>query len=417
MPRSYPSALNQLRVRHFRLLDTLAEEGSLRKAAKALHMSQPAASGMLQEVERAFGSTLFTRTRKGVAVNATGKIALGRVRTLLSELGMVAEELQSPETSPVLRIGALQHAFYGPLQELLPEFLARTDCRLLIREDSGPGLMSRLEQNDVDCIIGRMPAVWIDSFDRRGFFYRPLYEFETCVVAASTHPLTRRRKVSLEQASKFPWILSRSGSNTRYVLGAAFAAAGLDPPEIRIETPSFIFSLPLLATGNCLTIAPREPALQQQRLGLARILPIRLPKLLTPVAFVAQRSAMQNPNVQLFWECARRSVASRHARTSGSAYAKFATEHLPAAASRIESNRVAKSRRTRPTFPLRPLRPPDRDSAPLRLELPHILHQSLHPLDRHGVVYRSAHAADGAVAFELEHAALFGALQKLAVEL
>jgi hypothetical protein len=48
-------------------------------------------------------------------------------------------------------------------------------------------------------------------------------------------------------------------------------------------------------------------------------------------------------------------------------------------------------------------------STPLRLELPHILHQPLHALDREGVVDRGAHAADGAVAFELHHAARFRA--------
>src|SRR5712675_154556 len=63
-------------------------------------------------------------------------------------------------------------------------------------------------------------------------------------------------------------------------------------------------------------------------------------------------------------------------------------------------------------------RPPAPDqSPPLRLELLHVLHQPLHTLDRHGVVDRGAHAADGAVAFELHHTARFGAFQKLAVEL
>src|SRR6266850_1985606 len=57
-----------------------------------------------------------------------------------------------------------------------------------------------------------------------------------------------------------------------------------------------------------------------------------------------------------------------------------------------------------------------KQSPPLRLELPHILHQPLHALDRHGVVDRGAHAADGAVAFELHHAARFGAFQELAVQ-
>src|SRR5229473_3220198 len=52
-----------------------------------------------------------------------------------------------------------------------------------------------------------------------------------------------------------------------------------------------------------------------------------------------------------------------------------------------------------------------KQSPSLRLELPHILHQPLHALDRHRVVDRGAHAADGAVAFELHHAARFRAFK------
>ena len=53
---------------------------------------------------------------------------------------------------------------------------------------------------------------------------------------------------------------------------------------------------------------------------------------------------------------------------------------------------------------------------PLRLKLPHVFDQPLHALDRHGVVGLGAHAADGAVAFELHYAARFRAFQELAVD-
>ncbi len=61
------------------------------------------------------------------------------------------------------------------------------------------------------------------------------------------------------------------------------------------------------------------------------------------------------------------------------------------------------------TFRQRPLA--TLGSTALPLKLPHVLHQPLHALDRHGIVDRSAHAADRAVAFELHQAARFGAFQ------
>jgi len=55
------------------------------------------------------------------------------------------------------------------------------------------------------------------------------------------------------------------------------------------------------------------------------------------------------------------------------------------------------------------------ESTPLRLDLPHVLDQALHALDRRGFVDRGAHATDGAVAFQLHHAARFGAFQAVPV--
>ena len=76
-------------------MEALVAVGSLHKAASEIHVSQPAASAMLQAVERAFGVTLFDRTRRGVVLNSHGVVALARMRTVLSELSMLSQELHS----------------------------------------------------------------------------------------------------------------------------------------------------------------------------------------------------------------------------------------------------------------------------------------------------------------------------------
>jgi DNA-binding transcriptional LysR family regulator len=309
MNRPVDSALNHLRVRHLKLVETLVRMGSVHKAAKTLHLSQPAASAMLHETEDALGTVLFDRTRKGVVLNKHGIAALARLRVVLGELDMLAEEFQSPQIIPVMRVGSLQHAFFGVLQSFLPRFLSRTNCRVDLITGSVTDLVARLQRSELDCLIGSMPAAaWTESSRNWAFFYRPLYENQICVVAGATHPLARKRRVTLEDLSRFTWILSRPGSNTRYVLMSAFAAAGLPPPQVRIETESFVFSFPLLAVSDYLAVVPRDAALNQQRLGVARILAINLPQLLTPVAFIAQRSSMMNPNVALLWRSIREAM-------------------------------------------------------------------------------------------------------------
>lgn len=306
MSRISASAVTQLRIRHLKLLEALIAVGSLHKAARSLHLSQPAASAMLKEVEHALGTTLFERTRKGVVPNAHGGVAVARVRTILGELAMLSQELEAARPTQILRFGTVNHALYGVLQRVLPEFLARTHCRIDLYENNMAPLTKLLEADALDCILGRLPSGSIDPLLRRGFFYEPLYDFDMCVLAAASHPLAKRRKVSLRDVSEFPWILPREGANARYTLVSTFASAGLPEPNIRVETTSFVVSLQLLSVTDWLTVAPRDAGLNQQRLGLARLLPVRLPKLLTPVAFIAPRSAMANPNVRLLWEVIRK---------------------------------------------------------------------------------------------------------------
>ena len=306
MSRISASAVTQLRIRHLKLLEALVAAGSLHKAAKSLHLSQPAASAMLKEVEHALGTALFERSRKGVVPNAHGGVAVARARSILGELAMLSQELEAARPTQILRFGTLTHALYGVLQRVLRDFLARSQCRIDLYESSLSRLSELLEADALDCMLGRLPTGSIDPLLKRGFFYEPLYDFDMCVLAAASHPLARRRKLSWGDLSKFPWILPREGANSRYTLLSSFASAGLPEPNIRAETTSFVVSLQLLSVTDWLTVAPRDAGLNQQRLGLARVLPIRLPKLLTPVAFIAPRSAMANPNVRLLWEVVRK---------------------------------------------------------------------------------------------------------------
>jgi len=276
-----------------------------------LHMSQPSASATLRDVERAFGATLFHRSQQGVTLTREGGVAVVRLRAILGELGMLARELHSTRPVPVLRVGAIEQAFFGVLQKLLYRLLPRIDCRVDLIDGSALSLADRLHRNELDCLLGRMSGAWIDSHSDLDFFYQPLFDLELCVVGAPSHPLSRVRKLEVGDLSDASWIVPREGAISRQVLVNAFNSAGLPPPKIQIETSSFLFTLPLLRATGCLTVAPRDPCLAQQKLGLAKILRVNLPQPLPPVAFVARRSSMENPNVQLLWEEMQKATARR----------------------------------------------------------------------------------------------------------
>jgi len=85
-------ARSRLNARQLALIVQLDEKRSVLQAAEAAHMTQPAASKLLQTVEDALGVELFTRHSRGVAPTAYGEIVARHARAVLAEFKRVHEE-------------------------------------------------------------------------------------------------------------------------------------------------------------------------------------------------------------------------------------------------------------------------------------------------------------------------------------
>src|SRR6218665_4090263 len=97
-----------LRLRHLELLVALAETPTMRGAAARLHLSQPAISKMLGELESCFGARLFERSHQGIHANALGTSAAFRARAVLHELARATADVAAMQSgiTVVLRVGA-----------------------------------------------------------------------------------------------------------------------------------------------------------------------------------------------------------------------------------------------------------------------------------------------------------------------
>src|SRR5262249_41623809 len=148
------AALQRLRIQHLKLIEIAIDLGSLHKAARALKISQPRASAMLNEVESALGKRLFERTRKGVTLNSDGVVAVARLRGLLHEIGMFSHELRPEPSRPLFRIGVVAQAYFRVLKQILPPLLTRLDCRLELIHNDAPVLAAKLMDGELDCMLG-----------------------------------------------------------------------------------------------------------------------------------------------------------------------------------------------------------------------------------------------------------------------
>ena len=283
--------LDQLRVKQIRFLSLLASLGSLAATADHLSMTPSAASMLLKEIEGLFGAKLFRRQGRGMTLTDDGRALLPRCQTVLGELTAMASTLQGAGR-PLVRIGAFPHTTATVLPGIIKQLLCGPPAwRVEIVDGSADDLMKLLLQGEIDLLLGRVPRQVAGTPAIEGLAQRVLYESSLSVVAARNHPLAGRRNVPLRELLNWPWILPGMQSTTRVALMDAFLRSGLSLPVPVAQSPSFFYSLSVVANTELLTCCATSAALQSGH--PTAILPVKVGQDPSPVALVWRKASEQ----------------------------------------------------------------------------------------------------------------------------
>ena len=286
--------IEQLRLRDLLLLEHIETEGSLRKVAEALHVTQPAVTQALQGLERAFDVALVERGRRGVLLTAAGRAALARLRTARCEVTAACEAAQAPQR-PLLRLGSSPMAAL----EVMPKALTRLrralpEGQVILTETSVPRLWAALAEGELDAIASRLPNLGPGERLPEGVAHDAVGSERVVVVAAQSHPMARRRP-SVEQLALQAWVLPPPGSLAVVMLDEWFSKAGLAPPQVSVTSDSFLTNLRLAAGGELLTVAP-ETAVRSQAAALKlRVIASPWPHRPGELVFAYRASSLVNP--------------------------------------------------------------------------------------------------------------------------
>lgn len=208
----------------------IARLGSVRAAAEALHLTQPAASMALAEMERQLDAPVFARERGRLRLNTRGKELLPLAQELLeryAEFGRLARG-GAKALAGELRIGASNTVGNYLVGALLGDFVR-----------AHPQVAIRLRVANTDAIAAALLAHELDVGCVEGPVIHPSLEMEvwrddTLVVCASPdHPLSRRRRLQPDDFAGARWVLREPGSATR--ANSERVLAQLPPGETALE--------------------------------------------------------------------------------------------------------------------------------------------------------------------------------------
>ncbi|WP_245791965.1 LysR family transcriptional regulator [Modicisalibacter ilicicola] len=254
------------------MLTTLADSRNMHVAARQMHLSQPAASKMLKDLEGFFGFEIFMRQPRAMVLTELGAHVVRHARILLNDAGRLVEEIDA------LRQGGYGQLIIGAIPaaapEILPAALAELKHRrprlaISFQEQSSDRLLIDLEYKRLDLVIGRLT-----SSDQHNLFdFEPLREEPLRIVVRSGHPLLDSEP-SLEELSHWPWVLHPSTSPMRGVFETALAEAGIASPTSVVETTSTQTALQLLKISDMLAVLPRSVLRSPLAAGQYQTLPL-----------------------------------------------------------------------------------------------------------------------------------------------
>ena len=297
-----------MELRHLRYFAAVAEaENILRAATQKLHVSQPAVSRQIRDLEEELRVELFERTGKSVRLTAAGRLFLKDVRGILERIDEAVRSVrafaQPGETelhvgySPILRTQMVSPTLRA-FQLVMPT--VHVKLHDLTYEKMLTGLRD-----------GRLQLAFVIRPSKHGSYrdlrFEELLRKQVRLAVSPNHPFVERRSVSLAEAAQEPFVgLTREDfPNYEDYLSAIFASVK-DKPRVIEEhdSPSSVISAIEAGTGVGLAVD-----LLGYNFG-SRVQFVRLTPEPKPVTFgIAVRKGRLTPATEKFWRCAKEATA------------------------------------------------------------------------------------------------------------
>src|SRR5687768_15506234 len=246
----------RIKLRDLQILFSVAQLGSMAKAASHLSITQPTVSQAIADLEHVVGVRLFDRSTQGAVLTVYGDILLKSGMQAFDALkeGMLSIEFLARPGAGDVWIGCAEVTLHGFVPAVIRR-LAQQHPKIVVHAvDVNPSEndFQRLRDRRLDLMIGRSPLAPIDD----DLQVEDLFNESFYVVTAAHNPWARRRKVALADLMNESWIFGESGNRTQALISGVFRAKGLGLPPISVYTTSMNLRLALLVSGSYFSCIP-----------------------------------------------------------------------------------------------------------------------------------------------------------------
>lgn len=285
----------------------IATAGSARAAAGQLHLTQPAVSLALAELERHLDAPLFARDRGRLWLNEHGREMLPLAQEILDRLQEVQSRAagQPRQLTGELRIGASNTVGNYRVGELLGDFAREhAQVRVHLHVENTRAIVAAVRGHslDVGCVEGPVTHADLDV--------RPWRDDALVVCAPPDHPLAARRRLRADHFAEARWILREQGSATRALSERVLAS--LPPGETVLELGQIEAIKQAVIAGLGIACLPQVAIGDAARAGRLKVLKTPFLDLKRRLSLVLSRDRYRGALVEAFLASASHPAGTRH---------------------------------------------------------------------------------------------------------
>lgn len=250
--------MDWLNYHHLRYFWTVAKEGSLKKAAETLHVSQPSISAQLRELEEALGERLFRRSGRSKVLTDAGQVACRYAEEIFSLGRELVNAVKQRPTAQTLRfyVGVADSFPKLVMNELLkPVFAMSQPVHVICREGKLEDLLGQLAAHRLEIVLADEPA---SSGTKVRTYNHPLGECSTsfCASGKLAQALKRGFPKSLHGA---PALLPADNTALRRAVEAWFRQIEVQP-RVVAEFDDLALMKVVAAEGSGFIVLPSAVA-------------------------------------------------------------------------------------------------------------------------------------------------------------
>lgn len=290
--------------RRLQVFHTVARLLSFTKAAEALHMTQPAVTFQVRQLEEQFNTRLFDRTHNKISLTDAGRRVYeysGQIFELYSEMENGIRQMTG-EIKGTLALGASTTIADYMLPSLLGAFKCKfPDVNIRLKVSNSEGIVSMVEDNTIDLGVVEAPVL------NKNLVVERCQTDHLVAVVPPDHPLADSECVTHRDLLRFPFVAREEGSGTRDVIAASFAEARCEDWDLKIsmELGSSEAVKGAVEAGMGVSILSRSTIQKEVRLGT--LVGIDLdPPLERPFSFVHQKHKFRQYAMEELLDFAKR---------------------------------------------------------------------------------------------------------------